>query len=708
MSAFDIFQSRQNRDVVRELIAKQIEDEYGQKIGRRYDPLMDDVMKHIMENISEEVPKGMTRESYVVLMNKKLISKMMPTMKANAVKEKPKTMNMKRPPTGRMTYMEDPQEALRNRGAQETHRRREVEEVFDLPLEDMSRQEPMGPPRASRMMSTVDDAYQKLEEERRFRPPVPPPTPKFTDDVMEDKNPEKSLSMFNQLVKTYDEMKEEDPSPTPAAPAPKRKIYLKKTAGAGMGTDTRGSMSTPIEALQQEDASASVSKDTKIMDLLSPPFTSSASASSALAPQRGAGGSQGVSPHLPFEKKIRKVYLHLDSRMRNFEYHPEPISMRVYLSPYFQEEDEYVYLHMKSGYSNIMAARTLRYPKLNVAPLPTLKGCKEVHLEGILVDEDCPKVANSLFLQCGPVISLEEKAFAPIYSNAHHGIQGKHFLQWNPQQNRYLSIGETKLPVHIDNLQKNGYLRMHLYGTPAEERDYTEIQKMEVSREDDSEGDLLTLHTQTQAPPQVGEILYLYSHGYGSGSEEAPFMEWEDPVFIESMERRGEAKDHTFCVRAVLAGEEPVPFKFESHLRGILRQIESHEHARPDIFYLTLRLADGKDYFCEIVGFEDEEEPSSVGILCRHPKSEELMEKYADCVAWGLTKKNLQGGEETMVRVEGVLLGEEEREKRNKIMVRLLPNPARLPSSEIPNFTFFIQKKYQKKYLLSLLYEEDA
>jgi hypothetical protein len=322
------------------------------------------------------------------------------------------------------------------------------------------------------------------------------------------------------------------------------------------------------------------------------------------------------------------------------------------------------------------------------------------------VDEDCPKVTNSLFLQCGPVATLPEKAFATSYSNSHHGIPGKHFLQWSPQQNMYLSVGEKKLPVDIDNLQKNGYLRMHLHGTPAEERDYREIQKVERSEEGDEDLLLLTLPITSIPPPQVGEILYLYSHGYGPGSKEVPFMEWEDPVFIESVERRGEVEENLFCVRAVLAGgegEEPTPFKFETHLRGILRQIESHEHKRPDLFYLTFRLTGGKDYFCEIVGFEDEE----VGILCRHLQSEELIQNYGECVAWGLTKKNLQGGEETVARVEPGE-GEGDEENRKKILVRLLPNLVRLPSWEMPDFAFFIQKKYQKKYLLSLLYEEDS
>jgi hypothetical protein len=89
-----IFFSSLNINAIKSIISETILESDNVKIDNKYDSMINETMKYILSNISSIPPKGMTKEDYLFLMNKKVYNIVVPSIKEDLKSKINKNQNI--------------------------------------------------------------------------------------------------------------------------------------------------------------------------------------------------------------------------------------------------------------------------------------------------------------------------------------------------------------------------------------------------------------------------------------------------------------------------------------------------------------------------------------------------------------------------------------------------------------------------------------
>jgi hypothetical protein len=625
MSVFELFLSKENIKTIKESISITVHNEFQQKIGNRYDDLIENKMKELTQRVSDKIPDGKSKKDYILMMNKKLISLILPTIRANAIKEKPKT-NIQQT----KKIYDDPQDLLKQNKVRD--------DQFNLPLEDMSQRFIPDYPRQN---NKADVQLKRMENERNiyqnFANGMPSNIPKFQDDLPE-KRPDETLALFNQLKASYTEerikngddisenenvfKKEEIVQNNDFQnPFQKKKVILRKNK-----------FETPIEELNKIDEKTNIGEDNKIKELLTPiPFF-----------QNNPNNSNLI------EKKRNKITIHFSSNYRNFEYHKSSSSIRIYLTPYFDNiEDNFVYFSIpeyidKHG-NMIYDSFTLKHNMNHHIQIPSLKNIYSIQLNKIKLNKNINQ--NKLKAELLPRIKNETRNNNTFYHN--YSYEKNDLFLYDKNEDIYKNINEdSNIYIDLQNVIRNNFIQINIYDIFNNklfyEKDILHIYKIEKNNEEhkiilykkyDHEKDNIDLYNHKQ--------IYIYS--LLPHENNLNYVEFNESVFLESVDMLiKEENKFKLCALYVINDETNYKINFKELFDKCKKDLEDDTHKNvSDLFYFVIKQQyNGKPflYYCNI-DYIDE----LGNIILIHKEAEKICENYENTEQFGFIKKNYNG-----------------------------------------------------------------
>lgn len=643
-NVFELFTSKENIKIIKDSISITIQNEYQQKIGNRYDDLIESKMNELMKKVDNKVPDGKTKGEYVLMMNKKLISAfLLPTIRANAIKEKsrPHSQVQKR-------VYDDPQDLLKQNKVQDDDSRYSKipnrDDQFNLPMEDMTQRFVPDYPRPNQK---ADLQLKRMENERNiyqsFSNGMPQNIPKFQDDLPE-KRADETLAMFNQLKTAYQEEKIKNGDNEQVQPNAipfeepyhntfqKKKVILRKNK-----------FETPIEELNQMNENTNVVGDNKIKELLSLPQTNNIVQQQFLYSEK--------------EKKKNKVSIHFSSNYRNFEYHKSSSSIRIYLTPYFDnQEDNYVYFSIPSytdKYGNIIYNDFISKHDMNHhIQIPNLKNLESIQVNKIKLNKEICE--NKLKVEILPRISETNKInhFYHNYSNDKCDL----FL-YDKKNDIYINSNDNGQNIHVDlqSVIKNNYIQINIYDIYHQklfyEKDILHIHKINIEKNEIEEKNHILLHYKCQNNNIKSIINYLkdknnknnkiYMYSLLPNENNNEFVELSDSVLLESVDK---IIDNKFKLSAlyIVNDENNYKVNFKELFEKCKKDLEDDAHKNiSDLFYFVIK-QQGKNgpilYYCNI-DYIDE----LGNIILIHKESEHIIQNYENTEQFGFIKKNFNG-----------------------------------------------------------------
>ncbi len=650
---FDLFTSKENIHIIKESISSTIQNDYQQKIGNRYDDLIENKMKELMKRVDNKVPEGKSKKDYILMMNKKLISTfLLPTIRANAIKEKSRNQ----PPISKKIY-DDPQDLLKQNKVRD--------DQFNLPLEDMSQRFIPDYPRQN---NKADVQLKRMENERNiyqsFSNGMPSNIPKFQDDLPE-KRPDETLALFNQLKASYNEerikngddvenvFKKEEIIQNNVQnndfqnPFQKKKVILRKNK-----------FETPIEELHKIDENTNVVGDDKIKELLT-------------VPQPNIQGS------IPFfqnnmnvvEKKRNKILIHFSSNYRNFEYHKSSSSIRIYLTPYFDNiEDNFVYFSIpeytdKHG-NLIYDSFTLKHNMNHHIQIPSLKNIYSIQLDKIKLNKNINQ--NKLKAELLPRIMDDNNNNNKINNTFYHNYsyEKRDLFLYDKNEDIYKNSNQnSNMYVDLQNVIRNNYIQINIYDIFDHklffEKDILYINKIEKNDKDhtillykkyDIEKDNIDLRN-------INKQIYMYS--LLPDENNLNYVEFNESVFLESVDILiKEENKFKLCALYVINDEQNYKINFKELFDKCKKDLEDDEHKNfSELFYFVIKQQyNGKSflYYCNI-DYIDE----LGNIILTHNEAEKITENYENTEQFGFIKKNYHGSQsndnKSLFRKEGFI-----------------------------------------------------
>ncbi len=744
-SVFDLFQSKENVQIIREHIAQTIESDYQQKIGFRYDGLIEAKMKELISQVPEKVPEGKTKKEYLLMMNKKLISMVLPTVKANAIKERGRGPGGTGGNTGNKSprpMIEDPQDLLRGPGAREQ---------FNLPLEDMSGRMIPDHPRPNGSGGggggggggPGDRMLSRMENERniynQFQNGPPTTMPKFKEEIPE-KRPAETLALYNQLVSKYQEEKvkagevpeemeiksnsgRQERSVDSSAdvvdsqnPFQRKKIFLRKTKQDPM---SQSDMATPIDQLDRlpqvsgrEGESGEGGID-KVKELLTYPT--------------GMGMAPVPYP-LPVRETGRSSYIHLSSNYRNFEYQKSPSSIRLYLSSNFLNvEDPYAFFQLpdyvdKFG-NTIYNAFQYAWDMKHHIHIPFLKKLKGIELVSVKV-MDCgfvqenPKIYAELLPRKrgdrgrGEDVEGSGSEILPFYHNQSH--RKRTLLTYSGKEEIYQPIrdagagGREDPYIDIKEVIQQGYLQVNLYDLYQDyihyERDHRIVKEI-VLKEDDPEHIYLYLankevEIETEVDMEmIGKRIYLYSM---LPDPDQRYVEMTENVLVESIDKimdREEDGMTLFKLMALNTEDEKNHYRihFREMFQHALHHLEDDQHKEiSELFYFVVQQQVGNRQVCYYCNIEYIDELGHA--VLSHREGNAIVENYMNTEQFGFVKKNFHGSQSedrsSLFRKSGFVVKAIE-EMKEKILCYTIQKPSADFVLPVNRECFLIHQPYE-------------
>ncbi len=701
---FDLFSSKKNVDNIRDNISSTILNEFNQKIGNRYDGLIETKIKEVMSKVSEKVPEGKNPKEYILMMNKKVISLVIPTVRANALKEKPKQEVV------RKRLYDDPLDLLKKEnknddssfrvaatsrtfGEREVEdnllQRSDVQEQFNLPLEDMTQRLVPDYPRPQRnnplnRMDSDKQIYQQFGKDNQNMT-----IPKFQDDLPE-KRPGETLAMFQQLQSRYEEERLKDVSlsdqssrrakidvdfqqqrqhmnqnpnihdqSTPIQTSKEENLFQKKKI-----VIRKNKMETPIQELQQVEE-----EDDKMKNLLTTP--------------------QVPIPMLPFQKEESKnhtIQIHFSSNYRNFMYHQSPSFFRIYLTPYFDnQEDPFVFFNLpefidKRG-NKIYNSFSTIYSMKHHIQIPHVKNLISIKLDKVKIyqkeytknkiySEILPKIQNQLNTDF-----LQEKT--QFYSSYHNQSYLKRdLLLYDESKSYYINPFQSENHfVDLKSILHQNYLEVKLcdqYGDYIHyDKDIQFVYKIDKQK-DTKKVDLHIQIKNDQDQEEESNIkkyknkqIYIYS----LYPEENVFVEFGDQVFAESFDKISDTQ-FRFCGLYVMDDDNNYKIHFKELFDKTISLCEDDSHRSiSDLFYFVIKqLKDHKPtlYYCHI-DYIDE----LGNIVLSHKNMEQILENFDNTEQFGFIKKNYYGNQKndhtSLFRKRGYMIQDVTFENKNMI-----------------------------------------
>ncbi len=652
MSVFELFLSKENIKTIKESISITVQNEFQQKIGNRYDDLIENKMKELTQRVSDKIPDGKSKKDYILMMNKKLISLILPTIRANAIKEKPKT-NLQPP----KRIYDDPQDLLKQNKVRD--------DQFNLPLEDMSQRFIPDYPRQN---NRSDAQLKRMENERNiyqsFSNGMPQNIPKFQDDLPE-KRPDETLAMFNQLKASYTEerikngddisenenlFKKEEVQSNPIHdfqnPFQKKKVILRKNK-----------FETPIEELHKMDEN-NVAEDNKIKELLTIPQTN---------PHGPIPFFQNNSNFI--EKKRNKISIHFSSNYRNFEYHKSSSSIRIYLTPYFDNiEDNFVYFsipeYIDKHKNLIYDSFTLKHNMNHHIQIPSIKNIHSIQLDKIKLNKNINQ--NKLKAELLPRIIDDNNNNNKINNTFYHNYsyQKRDLFLYDKNEDIYKNSNQdSNMYVDLQNVIRNNYIQINIYDIFDHklffEKDILYINKIEKNDKDntillykkyDIEKDNIDLRN-------INKHIYIYS--LLPHENNLNYVEFNESVLLESLDMLIK-EENKFKLSAlyVIDDEQNYKINFKELFDKCKKDLEDDEHKNvSELFYFVIKQQyNGKPflYYCNI-DYIDE----LGNIILTHNEAEKITENYENTEQFGFIKKNYHGSQsndnKSLFRKEGFI-----------------------------------------------------
>ncbi len=629
MSVFELFLSKENIKNIKESISITVQNEFQQKIGNRYDDLIENKMKELTQRVSDKIPDGKSKKDYILMMNKKLISLILPTIRANAIKEKPKT-NVQIP---KRVY-DDPQDLLKKDYNQPK------DAQFNLPLEDMSQRFIPDYPRPN--ANRADEQMKRMENERNiyqsFSNGMPSNIPKFQDDLPE-KRPDETLAMFNQLKASYTEerikngdnveeneniFKKEEVQNNSINdfqnPFQKKKVILRKNK-----------FETPIEEIHKMDENNT--EDSKIKELLTPiPFF-----------------QNNINNQNLIEKKRNKITIHFSSNYRNFEYHKSSSSIRIYLTPYFDNiEDNFVYFSIpeyidKHG-NLIYDSFTLKHNMNHHIQIPSLKNIHSIQLNKIKLNKNIHQ--NKLKAELLPRIIDTDKINNTFYHN--YSYEKRDLFLYDKNEDIYKnSNADSNMYVDLQSVIKNNFIQINIYDIFDNklfyEKDILHIYKIEKNNQEHK----ILLYKKYEHEKEnidlqnINKQIYIYS--LLPNENNLNYVEFNESVFLESIDMLiKEENKFKLCALYVINDETNYKINFKEVFDKCKKDLEDDTHKNvSDLFYFVIKQQyNGKPflYYCNI-DYIDE----LGNIILIHNEAEKICENYENTEQFGFIKKNYNG-----------------------------------------------------------------
>ncbi len=613
---FDLFSSKKNIQNIRDTISETIEHEFHFKIGLRYDPLIESKVKEVMTKVSDQVPEGKSVKDYILMMNKKVISLVLPTIRANALKEKSRShlpeTNRKMP----SHVLDDPQDLLKRGNTRLVPE--PVDAQFNLPMENMR---------------------------ERTLPDYPRPMPKM--ESSKESTNTNTLDMFNQLRSVYQaeqkasgihdhvngsfsegkEEKREETFVEAHNHNHNRKIVLRKQK-----------METPIEPEPIPE---------KVMEMITPltplpPFSSPLLLPSQSSEKERNVDSLVMSQQIAADRMSAKRNvvrrIHYSSNYRSFMFHHSPSMFRIYLTPYFDNlYDPFVYFQLPeyttaSG-AILHSAFQLQYDMKHHPHIPNIKNVKNIYIDHVKL-YDGHRREESIYAELIPSLHDEPN----IYHN--HAHLGHDILLYNPQSGAFCAEHANRniKEEALKTIQKNGYIQVNLYNMYHDyihyDQDVAFIEKIEQK-------DGKTLLFLRGSIFEPGEKIYIYSLCH----DHHRYVEFGERVFANTAELVNAEKKY-FSFSAMYMDEkegkeEMVSFEevFEKH-REHLEDL-SHKSIS-DLFYFVIQQVNDEKriyYDCQIVGFNREDG----SVILYHKEFDRILANFENTEQFGFILKNLNG-----------------------------------------------------------------
>lgn len=673
-NVFDLFISKENIKIIKDSISITIQNEYQQKIGNRYDDLIENKMNELMKKVDNKVPDGKSKGEYILMMNKKLISTfLLPTIRANAIKEKSRSQTQMQGQSQKRVY-DDPQDLLKQNKVRD--------DQFNLPLEDISQRFVPDYPRPN---NKSDLQLKRMENERNiyqsFSNGMPQNLPKFQDDLPEKRHDE-TLAMFNQLKSAYDEEKIKNGDELSTNQHPKsnqqnnvnqisfEEPYYNNTFQKKKVILRKNKFETPIEELNKIDDNTNVVGDNKIKELLTTPQI-----------------------HQPFlytekDKKKNNISIHFSSNHRNFEYHKSSSSIRIYLTPYFDyHEDNFVYFSIPSYtdkhgnmiYNDFISKHNMDHH----IQIPNLKNLKSIQINKIKLNQSIQE--NKLKVEILPRISNNNdnkiNHFYHNYSNEKMDL----FL-YDKNNDIYINSNDnvTGQNIHVDiqSVIKNNYIQMNIYDIYGQklfyEKDILHIHKIDVDASEEG-GKNIFLYYKYQhnnIKSMINQLkrennkIYIYSLLPDENKND--YVELSDSVLLESVDK---IVDNKFKLSAlyIIDNENHYKVNFKELFEKCKKDLEDDTHKDiSDLFYFVIK-QQGKNgpilYYCNIDHVDE-----LGNIILIHKECEHIVENYENTEQFGFIKKNFNGCQNndinSLFRPQGFHLNDIE-EKDNMIVFKI-------------------------------------
>ncbi len=639
------------------------------------------------------------------MMNKKLISMILPTIRANAIKEKGRGgtggVGMGNGSQGkpRAPMIDDPLDLLKGPGAREQ---------FNLPLEDMSnRMVPDHPRPNGGGGGPGERMLQRMEGERgiynQFQSGPPTTMPKFQEEVPE-KRPAETLAMYNQLVSRYQEEKVKAGEPPEEMeignqpswvkdqrsemiedhqkvagsrhpkiddrdrdrdreedrdrernqeiqnPFARRKIFLRKTKQTSPD-------STPLEELEKMEK-----MEEKHRELLTFP-----------QPQMNTMVIPKSGP------EYKSTFIHLSSNYRNLEYQKSPSSIRLYLTRFHDMDDPYVAFKLpeyidKFG-NQIYDAFEYPWDMQHHIHIPYLKKLQAISVESVKIYhrgfvEENPKI----YVELGPrkrgdgddgrdTSERQEGEIAPYYHNKSH--QKCSLLTYNRREEMYRPFGRADGGdpfIDIKSVIQQGYLQVNLYDLYHQyihyDQDHRKVKRIWMEDGDgDEDGDgMIDLWIEdlngNGNRDMEGERIYLYSM---LPEEEKRYVEMSENVLVESIDKimdrdGGDGGDGDQVTLFKLIGRNTEDPNEENHYRihfremfnQALKSMEEDQHIDiSQLFYFVIQQQVGNR---QVIYYCNIEYIDELGhIVLSHREGNAIVENYLNTEQFGFIKKNFQG-----------------------------------------------------------------
>ncbi len=632
MSVFETFRSKENINIIRENIESQIEKEYNQKFGHRYDLLIENKMKELISKIPEKVPEDRSKKDYLLQMNKKLIQMVLPTIKANAIKERPKQEQPRKP-----AFLDDPQDILQRNGAREQ---------FNLPLEDMSNRFIPDYPRTE---SRND--FQRNMDNSVYQTSYPSSMPKFQDDLPNKRNDD-TLAMFNQLKSKYEEEKikvgevpenmdiYEKPSnniqqqQNQTSFFPKKKIVMKKSS----------KLETPIEDLIQND------DDQKVKDLLTVP---------TIFPQNQTILHQNVVPN---NQIVTKIYF--SSNFRNFDYHKSPSSIRIYLTPYFDNiYDPFIYFTLPEFvnkynhkiYNEVQIKNDTKH-YLNINSLKNLKSLKINFVE--ILNPSFTQNNKKIFIDVSPKLDSIQN-FQSVYHN--HSSQKRDLLLLQNSSFYENIFSNTNDYIDIQQVIKNGYIQFNLYDIYGKyihfENDIFYFHSIISELKNNQKHISISFRNNISSFFSNNDKIYFYS--LLPPLEQNSYVEFGDTILIDG-ENLLLLENNKFklCALNILDDDNQYKIDFKDLFDKTKLSMEDDEHKSiQELFYIViLQNVQNKRiyYYCNIEYIDE-----LGNLILSHKNATSIVENYENTEQFGFIKKNFNGTQyddiSSLYRFEGYI-----------------------------------------------------